>query len=210
MGITERKEREKQRRREDIVLAAEKVFFSKGFEHATMDDIADQVELSKGTLYLYFKGKEDLHLAVALKAIGLLNSMTHTIGEMKLNALEKLVKLGLTFIGFSKKFPDHMNAILSLEGVDFKKISSTANDLRLFIYQESPVRQVLEFIDEGIEEKSIRNDIPPIIIANTLWIQMLGVIQMALKRRVLFEMIELTPEDLYKNHIELVLNGIKQ
>ncbi len=69
MGITERKEREKQRRKEDIINSAEGVFFSKGFESATMDDIAEKVELSKGTLYLYFKSKEDLHLAVALKAI---------------------------------------------------------------------------------------------------------------------------------------------
>lgn len=209
MGISERKEREKQQRKEDIILAAEKVFFSKGFEQATMDDIANTVELSKGTLYLYFKGKEDLHLAVALKAIGLMNSMTQAIEKMKLNAIEKLIKLGMTFIDFSNKFPDHMNAILLLEGVDINKIGKSSADLRHLIYQESPVKLVLKFIELGIEEKSIRRDIPAIIIANTLWLQMMGVIQMALKRRVLFDMIELTPEALYKSHIELVINGIK-
>jgi AcrR family transcriptional regulator len=209
MGITERKEREKLRRKKDIINSAESVFFSKGFESATMDDIAEKVELSKGTLYLYFKGKEDLHMAVALKAIGLMNTMTNPIDDMKLNALDKLVKLGLTFIDFSKKFPDHMNAILLSEGVDFNNNSMSENDLRDVIYHVSPVRLVLKFIDQGVEEQCIRNDISPIIIANTLWIQMLGVIQMALQRRGLFEMIKLTPEALYKNHIELVLNGIK-
>ena len=194
MGIAERKEREKQQRKEDIINAAEIVFFTKGFESATMDDIAEKVELSKGTLYLYFKGKEDLHLAVALKAIGLMNTMTNSIAEMQLNALEKLVNLGMTFINFTKKFPDHMNAILLLEGVDFNKISLSAGELRDIIYKESPVRLILEFIDQGIKEQGIRNDIPPVVIANTLWIQMLGVIQMALHRRGLFEMIELTPE----------------
>ena len=50
LGVAERKEREKERRREDIVNAAAKVFFNKGVDHATMDDVAEAAELSKATL----------------------------------------------------------------------------------------------------------------------------------------------------------------
>lgn len=89
MGIAERKEREKQQRREEIIQAAEKVFFSKGFEKSTMDDIAERAELSKGTLYLYFKSKEDLHMAVARKAIGLLNSITSAVKKKSAGMLWK-------------------------------------------------------------------------------------------------------------------------
>ncbi|MCK5408322.1 MAG: helix-turn-helix transcriptional regulator, partial [Candidatus Krumholzibacteria bacterium] len=60
MGIAERREREKEQRRIDIIDAAERVFFSKGWQAATMDDVAEAVELSKATLYLYFKNKEEL------------------------------------------------------------------------------------------------------------------------------------------------------
>ncbi|MEO8168159.1 MAG: helix-turn-helix domain-containing protein, partial [bacterium] len=60
MGIIERKEREKEHRREDIIAAAQKIFFEKGLPSATMDEIAEAAELSKGTLYLYYKSKEDL------------------------------------------------------------------------------------------------------------------------------------------------------
>ena len=55
MGIAERKEREKLQRRNDIIDAAERLFFQHGFETPTMDDVAREAELSKGTLYLYFK-----------------------------------------------------------------------------------------------------------------------------------------------------------
>jgi AcrR family transcriptional regulator len=41
MGIRERKEREKERRRQQIMVAAKKVFTDKGFSKATMDDIAN-------------------------------------------------------------------------------------------------------------------------------------------------------------------------
>ena len=60
MGILERKERERERRRQQIIVAAKKVFSEKGFNKATMDDIAGEAELSPGTLYLYFKNKEDI------------------------------------------------------------------------------------------------------------------------------------------------------
>ena len=60
MGTHERKEREKEHRREEILAAAQAVFFEKGLQNSTMDEIAERAELSKGTLYLYYKSKEDL------------------------------------------------------------------------------------------------------------------------------------------------------
>jgi len=55
MGIQERKKREKERRRQQIMIAAKRVFSVKGYSKATMEDIAKEAELSPGTLYLYFK-----------------------------------------------------------------------------------------------------------------------------------------------------------
>jgi AcrR family transcriptional regulator len=51
-------------RKTQILDAAEQVFNKKGLDKARMDDIADQTGLSKGTLYLYFKSKEDLVIAI--------------------------------------------------------------------------------------------------------------------------------------------------
>jgi TetR/AcrR family transcriptional regulator len=69
MGIRERKAREKRARQELILNAAQEVFLSKGFEQTTIEDIADKAELSKGALYLYFKSKEDLYVAVFLNGL---------------------------------------------------------------------------------------------------------------------------------------------
>lgn len=51
-------------RKAQIINAAEDVFTQKGFNEARMDDIADETGLSKGTLYLYFKSKDDLIIAI--------------------------------------------------------------------------------------------------------------------------------------------------
>ncbi|MBU0517039.1 MAG: TetR/AcrR family transcriptional regulator [Proteobacteria bacterium] len=69
MGIAERKEREKRRRRARIMNAAKKVFTDKGFGGATMEEIALEAELSPATLYLYFKNKNDLYASLNLKML---------------------------------------------------------------------------------------------------------------------------------------------
>lgn len=51
-------------RKIQIINAAEGVFTKKGFDEARMDDIAEETGLSKGTLYLYFKSKDDLIIAI--------------------------------------------------------------------------------------------------------------------------------------------------
>lgn len=65
MGITERKEREKKQRKEQILEASRKSFQERGFLNVTMSDIAEMAELSIGTLYLYFKNKDDIYAGLA-------------------------------------------------------------------------------------------------------------------------------------------------
>lgn len=69
MGIQERKEREGERRRQQIIVAARRVFSVKGFNKATMEDIAGEAELSPGTIYLYFKNKDELYASLSLRIL---------------------------------------------------------------------------------------------------------------------------------------------
>lgn len=65
MGILERKEREKRQRKELILEGARKLFQERGFLNVTMSDLAESAELSIGTLYLYFKNKDDIYAGLA-------------------------------------------------------------------------------------------------------------------------------------------------
>ncbi|MCR4439010.1 MAG: TetR/AcrR family transcriptional regulator [bacterium] len=60
MGTEDRKERERQARRAEILRAAEALFSERGFHEVSMDAIAERAELSKGAVYLYFCSKEEL------------------------------------------------------------------------------------------------------------------------------------------------------
>lgn len=59
-----RREREKLAHRQEIIDAATRVFAQKGFSNATLDEVAQEAEFSKGALYLYFSSKEDLLFSI--------------------------------------------------------------------------------------------------------------------------------------------------
>jgi len=64
MVILNRKERDRQLRRSDILKAAEYLFAVKGYHKATIRDIAKAAQYAIGTVYLHFKDKEDLYFAL--------------------------------------------------------------------------------------------------------------------------------------------------
>ncbi|HNS25752.1 MAG TPA: helix-turn-helix domain-containing protein, partial [Methanobacteriaceae archaeon] len=74
MSTTSRREREKQKRRQDIINAAEKIFFAKGYDSVTMDEIAREAEINKALIYYYFKNKEALFFAVNLYGVRILHA----------------------------------------------------------------------------------------------------------------------------------------
>ncbi|NIO03554.1 MAG: TetR family transcriptional regulator [Proteobacteria bacterium] len=75
MGTKDRKEREREARRGAILEAARPIFFQNGFQATTMDQIAGEAELSKGTLYLYFPSKDDLYATILLEGLERLHGM---------------------------------------------------------------------------------------------------------------------------------------
>jgi len=77
-------------RKSQILNAAEGVFTKKGFSDARMDDIAEETGLSKGTLYLYFKSKEDLVIAILDRIFGDVINQFQTRKNVELKATEAI------------------------------------------------------------------------------------------------------------------------
>ncbi|HNX98491.1 MAG TPA: TetR/AcrR family transcriptional regulator [Candidatus Aminicenantes bacterium] len=67
MGIHERKQREYDRRRDQILESARRLFQARGFQGVTLDDIALDIEFSKGTIYSHFTSKEEIVAQILLE-----------------------------------------------------------------------------------------------------------------------------------------------
>ena len=70
-----RKERDRQLRKADILHASEHIFAQKGYEKATLQDIASEAQYATGTVYLYFKDKESLYFSLLEEKISELMSI---------------------------------------------------------------------------------------------------------------------------------------
>lgn len=106
MAIHERKQREKKQRRESMIDAAEILFYEKGYDNVSMKDIADEVELNRATIYLYFENKEALCFSVILKGIRILNGMIKKNVE-RTTARRMINAVGSTYYMFFQMYPQY-------------------------------------------------------------------------------------------------------
>jgi AcrR family transcriptional regulator len=178
MGITERKVREKEQRRHEIIDAAEKVIFSKGYEVSTMDDVAEAAELSKGTIYLYYKTKEELYYAITLRGLNILTDFFKQAFDQGKNGLEKTFFIGQAFLRFSIDHPNYFHALSYYETQE-----PDCSDAGSFICKcvdagYESLNIVIQAVKIGIEDGSIRPELDPVKTALLLWGQTSGVIQL--------------------------------
>src|SRR5262245_32749667 len=103
MPVAQRRLREKQARREQILDSARQLFFEKGFEGTTIEEIAEKTELSKGAIYLYFPSKEEIYISLMLEGTAILHDMLRKAVSADLPADTLLRRLGHAYYAFYKE-----------------------------------------------------------------------------------------------------------
>jgi TetR/AcrR family transcriptional regulator len=211
VGITERREREKKQRKNDIVDAAERVFFRKGHEYTTMDDVANEAELSKGTLYLYFKNKEDLYLAIHLRGNKILHTLFKQAVQKEKTGIKKTRSIGNAYVEFFKKYPNYFNAMLYYESHDIDYTDQRSVAVECLVEGKSIMDLLINSIKMGIEDGSIRPNIDPVKTALCLWGQTTGILQIAsLKEKsVLSKHFSTSAQELIDYNFDLIYNTLK-
>ncbi|MBN2028547.1 MAG: TetR/AcrR family transcriptional regulator [Actinobacteria bacterium] len=209
MGIAERKEREKLQRRRDILEAARSVFSEKGFQTATMDEIAERVELSKPTIYLYFDSKEDLYTSIALEdSYKVMERLKETVAS-DAGLVEKWQSVWLAFIEHCIENPEyvyisqHILAQESRQRVSDHILEEFDNHTREL------VEQVSQLVEESIEKGLARDDLPPRTIVLITWRLTIGLLELHLSGRET----EFGVDDYHKffeNSFDVLINGLLQ
>ena len=167
MGIAERREREREQRREAIIDAAEKLFFTQGYDRTTMDAIAEVAELNKATLYLYFKNKHDLYHAIVHRGLLLLTHVLTEAAAPEGPGISKVDGVLAALAGFQEGHPDYYAALHhrdanragpnAPERTRYDRLTDIAGE-RLFRIVEDTVRL-------GVDDGSVRSDIDPSMVA---------------------------------------------
>jgi AcrR family transcriptional regulator len=114
MGIVERKEREKIERRQQILDAARKLFLEQGFEKTSIRNIADAIEYSPATIYLYYKDKNELLFALHQEAFGVLMSELQAIVQVA-DPFERIIDMGNHYLKFAFENPELYDLMFIME-----------------------------------------------------------------------------------------------
>ncbi|MEA3416551.1 MAG: TetR/AcrR family transcriptional regulator [Thermodesulfobacteriota bacterium] len=187
MGIQERKERERERRRQQIMIAAKKVFSFKGFNKATMEDIASEAELSPGTLYLYFKNKDELCASLSLRILQYLNIRLKHVGsekglepEQRLDALKEAMYDVYEFDPLILINMFHLQSSETLNNLSPELIKDITELLN------SSLRAMASTFEDGIN-RGVFIDEEPLVLANVLWSLFSGIVLWEESKRIMNE-----------------------
>ena len=91
------------RRRDEILRAATDLFSEKGYHEVTMEEIAEEMGVSKGTIYNYFSSKENLYLEILKESFEAIEALLHEEVENSDPAPLKLRKLLAAIFAFYRQ-----------------------------------------------------------------------------------------------------------
>ena len=165
MGVKERKLRQKKFLRQEILDAASELFVKEGYENVSMRRIAEKIEYSPTTIYLYFKDKAELLENVCHETFALLSGRLKRIMEQPGDPVEHLKRGLLTYIQFGLENPHHYRATFMMaipEGFDQEEYKKP----------DSPGMQAFDFLRRCVYDCMAANKFRNAnaeIISQTLW-----------------------------------------
>jgi TetR/AcrR family transcriptional regulator len=201
----ERKERERELRRNEIVDAAEKLFFSRGYENVTMDDIAKALYMARATLYLSFKNKEDIYAAIAIRASKIVSEMFKGIDQTGMTGIEKIRSVGTMYYEFYRKYTGYYMAYYHT-GMFDPDGSPDLEELKQIRMDSFAV--VVEAVKGGVSDGSIRDDIDPEAVALITLSMSNNALNLSPVTRMYMEKYGLTQEALYECTLDMMIHSI--
>lgn len=214
MGSSERREKEKEIRRKDILDAAERIFFTKGYHSATMDDVAKEAEYSKRTVYVYFSGKEQIYFEIMIRGYRLLTEMLEADlqKEKARTAIGEIRRIASALYRFSSRDPEYFDAIIEYENsaLDFQKNIPDHSREECYALGEHILGYLIDALKKGIAEGSVRGDLNAERTALSLWACIVGVFRTAKKKKYYLESCHgIRPEDLVSEAFDLMIRSIR-
>jgi len=208
MGISARKEREKQHRRETILAAARELFFEKGYS-TTMEEISERAELSKGTLYLYFNSKDELYISVIMEGFRILEERMEKALKGARGAEKRMKAVYYAFIDHCLENREYFRITQYFLTEDARRNTSdelvaTVNEYSVKILERGAL-----IIQEGVDGGAYREDIDPSALALITWRMSTGILDLAVLEDDLGQGAGIS-RGLFEMAIEVVLEGIRK
>jgi AcrR family transcriptional regulator len=180
--IAERREEEKERRRAEILDAAQALYLEKGWDALTVDQVARSARLSRALVYVYFRDKEELLFAIGERAMLLLRDRFSEAAARHSRGLDQIEAIGRAYMSYAYEFPHYFDFCTRFQAHSVA-VDPGSHEGACVIAGDEVLGTVVGAITAGIRDGSIRPDVgTPTMLAVTLWAFTHGLIQVAMAK----------------------------
>lgn len=203
MAIKERKEREKQDMRNLIIESATQLFLKLGYDKTSIRSIAEDIEYSPATIYLYFKDKDEIFYVIHENAFALLEKVFRKHDAIK-DSFEKLTAVCKSYVEFALRNPDYYDLMFIMRA-PLSQIACEDN----WKEGDSAFDYLLKTISACVDEKRIKPG-DKFLLAMSVWSFGHGLVSLYVRGR--FSMMKMSDEiisDMLGNAVDLFLENLK-
>jgi AcrR family transcriptional regulator len=180
--IAARREEEKERRRAEILNAAEALYAEKGWDSLTVDQVARSARLSRALVYVYFRDKEELLFAIGERAMSLLRDRFREAAAEHALGLDQVTAIGQTYMAYANEFPHYFD-FCSRFHAHSVAVDPGSHEGACQLAGDEAIGAVIEAIETGKRDGSIRTDVgDSALLATSLWAFTHGIIQLAMAK----------------------------
>lgn len=207
MGTAHRKVRERRARKLAIQAAAVGIFADKGFSRATMEDVARQAEVSVGTIYLYYRSKEDLYVSLLFESMQRFTEAIEKIMASGLPPDRQLERVWTFFYDYHARYPQSYRVLVFLQqpGLTSGISPKTLQEINVRAARNFSLvsRIVAAAIDKGVYRAH-----EPREVVDLLWALFLGIVHLSETRKNLGVRVS-TLRDLHRKAFAWFQEGLR-
>lgn len=208
-----RNEQIREQRRKEILAASRNRFFQHTYDEVSMGDIARDVKIVKGTLYLYFKNKKSLFFTIVTEGMTILRDAFKDAVKKEKRGKDKILSFSNAFFEYILEYKDYYRLNLISRTPRFTKML----ELEEIENAKDYVSLVMELfkitfnaVSKGIRDGSLRKDLDP--MQTTMFVS--NSIETAVYTTPEFEILfeknkNLTKKQYFEHSMNIILNGIE-
>jgi len=209
--IAARRLEEKERRRNDILDAAERVASAGGLEGLTMEQVARAARLSRGLLYVYFQDRHDLVAGICERALlGLHGRFAALVDDTK-TGLDQVVAMGRAYVAFAAECPLQFEILARFEATDASLTAGGTNHGACLAAGARVHALLAAALETGMRDGSVAPSAgSPATIALSLWAMTHGTLQVASMKRAVLTQQGVTPDALVEQTLRMATSALKR
>jgi len=201
-----RKRESPELRKNQIIAAADLVLLSVGIERFTVDQVIAKAGIAKGTVYNYYKNKDEMLAELGAKALRLLHeTFSNATDEVK-SSVDKIKAICYAHYSYTKKYPAYSELISHMERPEF--------DIHIQGYLNISfglTDYVVGIIKEGQKSGEIKKDLDPHIVTYIAWATNVGVVQFVeSKKNMLKNHHEISTQKMVETFADMITEGIRK